>query len=102
MFLLTQHLRTMAKLKHFSLQDIHDTLQHPQYINTVRRYPGQRRYMKNHICVVVDETTKTAITVYENWTMTPLRNDQKDDTLAIRYEQRRLQGLQRNGNRSLI
>jgi len=78
-FTLSHHIIT----KGFDLSLVVDVLDHPSRVTPVTRYPNQLRYIGKGIAVVVDTVTLTAITVYLDGVITPLREDQKNDAAAL-------------------
>lgn len=76
MFTLTNHIRAQARSKGISLETITQVLAKPARITKVTRYPNQSRYIGKGICVIVNTTTRAAITTYLDGVITPLRPDQ--------------------------
>jgi hypothetical protein len=76
---LTKHIRQQAVAKAVPLVAIDAVITDPDYTYPTER-PGQSRYVKNDLCVVVEhrDDTDYAITVFANAAryVTPLRPDQ--------------------------
>lgn len=83
----TEHFRDQMLAKGFTTKQVGDALANPYKVTDVTRYPGQVRYCGNGvnglpgIAVVVEGDT--AITCYEDGTVTALRPDQMDDSAAL-------------------
>lgn len=79
------HFRKQAIAKGFTSAQIIDALKNPDKITEVRRYPGQWRFCGAGVAVVVafDRKIPTAITLYADGVVTPLRADQMNDSAAL-------------------
>lgn len=77
----TKHFLTQVKNKGFNMEDVISAIEHPTKITNVTRYPGQKRYIGAGLAVVMRDNT--AVTVYLDGVVTPLREDQKNDPEAI-------------------
>lgn len=77
----TEHFKKQFRSKGFTSAQIREAIEHPYKITDVRRYPGQRRYCGGGVAVVMRD--RTAITVYLDGVVTPLRPDQLNDTAAL-------------------
>lgn len=79
----TAHLVRQAKAKGFDLDTVLGVANNPLHTYPSQRAPHQRRHVGNGIAVVVDPTSRKAITAYLDQTDTALRPDQTDpDALA--------------------
>ena len=58
-------------------------IDNPDKITTVSRYPNQRRFIGDGLAVIVDVVTNTAVTVYLDGVITPMRDDQRNDPRAL-------------------
>ena len=77
----TAHFQRQFIEKGFTQAQLRTAIENPEKITDVRRYPGQKRYCGGGIAVVLRGTT--AITVYLDGIVTPLREDQKNDQAAL-------------------
>ena len=82
---LSTHFIDQANAKGFTAEQIFSALTDPYKITRVTRYPGQWRYCGAGVAVVValDRPVATAITLYLDGIVTPLREDQMNDTAAV-------------------
>lgn len=85
----SDHFIKQVKAKSFTDKQIREALERPYKITDVRRYPGQKRYCGGGIAIVM--RGNTAITVYLDGVVTPMREDQKSDKAA--QKSRRLRSL---------
>ena len=74
---LSLHCIEQARAKGFEVEDLHITVREPDITYPSRR-PGQRRYIRDGVCVVVDVERDVAITCYLHLDITPLRADQEE------------------------
>lgn len=81
----TRHFKEQAAAKGFSSQQVIAALKDPYKITEVRRYPGQWRFCGSGVAVVVDmdRSVSTAVTLYADGVVTPLRADQMNDPYAL-------------------
>ena len=84
----SEHFKKQFREKGFTTAQVKEAIENPYKITDVRRYPGQKRYCGGGIAIVMRGTT--AITVYLDGVVTPLREDQKNDPAAL--NSRRLTG----------
>lgn len=84
----SDHFKKQFREKGFTTKQIREAIEHPYKVTPVTRYPGQLRYCGGGVAVVM--RGRTAVTVYLDGVVTPLREDQKDDPAAL--NSRRLTG----------
>lgn len=82
------HFKKQFKAKGFQTSQVRNAIENPYKVTDVRRYPGQKRYCGDGVAVVMNGNT--AVTIYEDGVVTPLRPDQLSDPAAI--NSRRLNG----------
>lgn len=75
------HFIRQAREKGFTADQIQQAIENPYKVTDVRRYPGQKRYCGAGVACVLDGTT--AITIYADGIVTPMREDQKSDPAAL-------------------
>lgn len=78
----TSHFIRQFREKGFTTAQIREAIESPYKVTEVRRYPGQLRYCGGGVAVVMNGNS--AITVYLDGVVTPLREDQKNDRAALR------------------
>ena len=74
---ITRHAVEQCKAKGFKLRDVVDAVQRPDFSYDSFKHQGQRKYIANGLCVVVDEARCQIITVFLHLVRTELRPDQK-------------------------
>ena len=76
---ITRHATEQAAAKGFDLDDVADTAKFPHVAYPSLSRPGQERRVRSDLglCVVVDPSTETIITVYTHCVETPRRPDQE-------------------------
>lgn len=79
--IITEHFRSQMKSKGIPAENVIAALRAPERVTDVRRYPGQKRYCGYGVAVVMDG--QTAITLYLDQVVTPLRPDQMHDKKAL-------------------
>lgn len=77
----TAHFKQQFVQKGFTQEQLREAIERPEKITDVRRFPGQKRYCGGGIAVVL--RGNTAITVYLDGVVTPLREDQSNDRAAL-------------------
>jgi hypothetical protein len=77
----TEHFKRQFREKGFSTSQIREAIENPYKVTPVTRYPGQLRYCGGGVAVVM--SGNSAITVYLDGVVTPLRDDQKNDVAAL-------------------
>lgn len=75
---LTKHVAEQATRKGFTIQQVCRAAADPQHTYPNRRFPSQRRHVREGLVVVVDTATRTVVTLYVDQQITPLREDQTD------------------------
>ena len=81
------HAARQATMKGFDHAAVLRAANDPQHTSDNRRYPGQKRHVRDGIVAVVDPAKGHVVTVYEDQRETAPRADQKDRD-AQRYAQR--------------
>lgn len=84
----SEHFKKQFREKGFTTEQVREAIENPYKITDVRRYPGQKRRCGGGIAIVM--RGNTAVTVYLDGVVTPLREDQKSDPAAL--NSRRLNG----------
>lgn len=84
----SDHFKKQFREKGFTTKQIQEAIETPYKVTPVTRYPGQLRYCGGGVAVVMRD--RTAVTVYLDGVVTPLREDQKNDPAAV--NSRRLTG----------
>lgn len=78
----SNHFLAQFREKGFTTAQVREAIESPYKITDVRRYPGQKRYCGGGVAIVMRDTT--AITIYLDGVVTPLRPDQMNDPAALR------------------
>lgn len=77
----SQHFREQMAAKGFTVEQIESCIRTPEKITNVSRYPGQKRYCGAGVAIVM--RGDTAVTIYADSIVTPLRPDQMNDEAAL-------------------
>ena len=73
----TNHFIKQARHKGFTAEQIQSAIESPYKITKVSKHEGQLRYCGDGVAVVMDGNS--AITIYADGVITPMREDRKDD-----------------------
>lgn len=87
MFRLCNHAIRQAEEKGIHTDAVLRAANDPTVTYANRRYPNQRRHIRDGICAVVDPVEQKVVTFYLDVVETPLRPDQTDRA-AHRYGRR--------------
>jgi len=88
---LGRHILEQAAAKGISLEALVAAVDKPITAYESFRYPGQRKHIRDGICVAVDIAEKSAVTVFIDKEYTEVREDQKDSD-ALKYAQKKADG----------
>lgn len=81
----TSHVVKMAASKGIPLAHVLEAANNPATTYDVSRYPGQKRHIRGSVAAVVDPSTMSIITAYQNRTETAMRPDQASDPEARKH-----------------
>jgi hypothetical protein len=88
---LSRHVLDQAALKGIKLEALMACVDNPTVAYESGRYPGQKKHIRDGLCVAVDVSSKTAITVFLDRVYTDVRDDQTDAD-ARKYAEKKAQG----------
>lgn len=90
-YFLGRHILEQAASKGISMDALIAAVDKPITSYESHRYPGQRKHIRDGICVAVDVAQKTAVTVFVDREYTDVREDQKDAD-ALKYAAKKAAG----------